>query len=104
MPEPSSAGAAPGPRTLELTPNLVEALRPASLAELENEGAPLVLASEQEGQLRSYRFLYGCADDLTLKDVSQLLALYKGLVIKHEALCRAVEHRRTNWKPPGGET
>jgi len=66
---------------------------PPSLAELEEEGVRLVLQAEQAGALRTHRFLYSAVDDVTVGDVRELLALYKGLVIRHEALCRAVQRR-----------
>ncbi|KAK9835042.1 hypothetical protein WJX81_006516 [Elliptochloris bilobata] len=64
------------------------------VAELEREGAAAVVALEAAGQLhRRHRFVYAAAPDLRVADVSALLAAYKELALRYEALSGAVTAR-----------
>ncbi len=49
----------------------------------------LVLRAESAGELRArYRWLYTTTESLTVRDVSQLLAAYKEVVLKYEVLAQ----------------
>eukprot|EP00884_Botryococcus_braunii_P019451 jgi/Botrbrau1/618/Bobra.0161s0012.1 len=67
-----------------------------SVRELELEGAGLVVEAESQKQLQaSYPFLYAEAGSLRVGDVQAVLQEYKELVLRYEALSRALQHRRT---------
>ncbi len=66
-----------------------------SVAELEREGAALVIEAEASGQLQArHPFLYSAPPDLRLADVAALLQQYKELALRYEALSLAIDGRR----------
>ncbi|GIL73580.1 hypothetical protein Vretimale_5178 [Volvox reticuliferus] len=68
-------------------------LPPKSVSELERDGIRLVIKAEAAGELRAkYPYLYYTKESLTLYDVSQLLMLYKELVLRYETLAQAAEN------------
>ncbi|KXZ53251.1 hypothetical protein GPECTOR_7g1145 [Gonium pectorale] len=78
---------------VQMTQSALVPLPPKSVSELEADGVRLVLRAEAAGELRSrYRYLYSTPESLTLRDVSQLLAGYKELVLKYETLAQAVDN------------
>uniref|UniRef100_A0A061S7F7 Vacuolar protein sorting-associated protein 9a-like n=1 Tax=Tetraselmis sp. GSL018 TaxID=582737 RepID=A0A061S7F7_9CHLO len=89
--QPEPAAAAPPP-ALVLRDDLPPLVARRSAAELEAEGAALLMEAERRGELRSaHRFLYAGFGDLSVADVEALLAAHKELVLRHEALSRAVD-------------
>ncbi|GJP51447.1 hypothetical protein CLOM_g10608 [Closterium sp. NIES-68] len=67
--------------------------RVASLSEISRDKGVLreLVRADASGELaRSFRFLYASAPDLSLADVSDLLAEYKDLALRHYALSRVV--------------
>lgn len=48
-----------------------------------------MVRAEAAGELRArYRYLYAAPEGLTVRDVAQLLAAYKELVLRHEMLAQ----------------
>ena len=66
-------------------------LRWGGVEDVEAEGAAALEAEEAEGTLRlPYKFAYARSDDLQIGDVPDLLAGYKSLLLRYEALARGV--------------
>ncbi|GLI64682.1 hypothetical protein VaNZ11_008036 [Volvox africanus] len=87
-PAPPPPAAAPLQQASQFVP-----LPPKSVSELERDGVRLVIKAEAAGELRAkYPYLYCTKETLTLNDVSQLLVLYKELVLRYETLAQAVEN------------
>lgn len=88
QPRPAPQAAPPAATSSHLVP-----LPPKSVSELLEEGVRLVVRAEAAGELRArYRYLYAAPEGLTVRDVAQLLAAYKELVLRHEMLAQAVEN------------
>lgn len=69
---------------------------PQTSEQLEQEGAALVIAADERGELTAkYRFLNSPVggEDLSIADVSELLSSYKVTVLRFEAIARAVDAR-----------
>ena len=66
-------------------------LRWGGVEDVEAEGAAALEAEEAERTLRlPYKFAYARSDDLQIGDVPDLLAGYKSLLLRYEALARGV--------------
>lgn len=58
------------------------------------DGTPLVLEEEAEGRLQqSHPWIYAAAEDLSIADVRSLLAEYRDLVFKYEALTLSLQQQ-----------
>lgn len=83
-----------GFRTDKLAPTI------PGVRELELEGIGLVVEAEAQGVLQSsYPYLYAVPGSLRIGDVAVVLQQYKEIVLRYEALSRAIEHRHAT----GGE-
>lgn len=83
-----------GGSAVSLLPGLPPLVTKRTVAELEAEGVGLLVDAEGRGELRgAHRFLYASAGDLTVSDVEALLVSYKELVLRYEALARAVNRQ-----------
>ncbi|KAL4458115.1 hypothetical protein ABPG75_012980 [Micractinium tetrahymenae] len=66
----------------------------ALIEEMVAEGTRHVLAAEAAGQLQHrYPFMYAQAEDLSLADVQAVLVGYKELLLRYEALSRALQQQ-----------
>jgi hypothetical protein len=58
------------------------------------DGTPLVLEEEAEGRLQQrHPWIYAAAEDLTIADVRSLLAEYRDLVLKYEAVTLSIQQQ-----------
>mmetsp|Transcript_8577 Transcript_8577/g.24637 ORF Transcript_8577/g.24637 Transcript_8577/m.24637 type:complete len:769 (-) Transcript_8577:204-2510(-) len=96
-PAPTSAAATPMSSTAaasvskQVPEGLPDMVVRRSVAELEAEGVGLLVAAEAKGELRGrHKYLYASFADLTLQDAEELLGAYKEIVLRYEALSRAV--------------
>ena len=74
--------------------------------QLEKEGAELVVAADESGELASSsRFLNSAvgAEDLSIADVSELLRAYRATALRCEAMGRAADARARAWREEEGE-
>lgn len=77
------------------TPSHSQLLRSSNIAELEAEGAPLLLEMDGGALAARHPYLHAHASDLRVRDVSLLLATYKEVVLRYEALAAAILAKQT---------